>query len=65
MLLKGPYDCPKIPPSRSPNISSLLEKVILEIQITNLDVEIYPQLMHVRSTPFDWGCDYPKTPHVP
>jgi hypothetical protein len=62
---KGPYDCPKAPPNRSPNTSSLLEGVIPEIPITNLNVGIYPQLLHVRCGPFDWGCDYPKTTHVP
>jgi hypothetical protein len=62
---KGPYDRPIAPPSKSPNTSSLLEGGIPENPITNLNVGIYPQLLLVRSTPFDWGCDYPKTPHVP
>jgi hypothetical protein len=37
----------------------------IEIPIIDLDVGICPQLLHVRSTPFDWGCDYPKTPLAP
>jgi hypothetical protein len=63
--LRGPDDRPKAPPSRSPNTSSLLEVAIPEIPVTDLDVGICPQLLPVRSTPFDWGCDCPKTPPAP